>query len=155
MDCLFDLQRIFCESSAKALAKEMVSMEALSPHSTFALSREAGNNETLLFIAMALHLPLAVSDHSHSCRLHAVWLCLSSTKVDNHSPAKEKRRLASRQYINLAPWEFPLKNGRKYPGNYPYNSPFCWLYKMFSFGVYKALLCGLWHSPRSKLASIL
>lgn len=152
MDCLFDLQRIFRESSAKALAKEMVSMEALSPHSTFALSREAGNNETLLFIAMALHLPLAVSDHSHSWRSHAVWLCLSSTKVDNHNPAKEKRRLA--KVYKFSPLGIsPIK--RKYPGNYPYNSPFCWLYKMFSFGVYKALLCGLWHSPRSKLASIL
>ena len=52
------------ESSAKAVAKEKVSMEASSPHSTFAAASQGNvvNNETLLFPwwnlpNMALHLP--------------------------------------------------------------------------------------------------
>ena len=73
---MVDLQMIFRESSAKAVAKENVSMETHSPHGTLVPSREPGNNETLWFPGgiiitwpcTALHLPLAV----YSCCLHAV-----------------------------------------------------------------------------------
>ena len=46
---MVDLQRNVCERSAKKVVKEKVSMEAYSPHSTFAASREPGNTDTLLF----------------------------------------------------------------------------------------------------------
>ena len=47
VDFSVDLQRIFCESSAKEVAKEKVSMEASSPHSTSAAASQGNvvNNE--------------------------------------------------------------------------------------------------------------
>jgi hypothetical protein len=64
VDFSVDLQRIFRETCTKAVAKEKVSMEASSPHSTFAAASQGNvvNNETLLFPwwnlpNMALHLP--------------------------------------------------------------------------------------------------
>ena len=92
-----DFLRKFCESSAKA-ADDKVSMEASSPHSTFAATSQGNvvNNETLLFPGgISQHgLPFALgclSDISHSYCLHADRVRLSSTKADSCNPAKDKR----------------------------------------------------------------
>ena len=68
------------ESSAKA-AKEKVSMEASSPHSTFAAASQGNvvNNEPLLFPGGIFPTLGRLPDPSHSYHLHAVW-CVSTAQ---------------------------------------------------------------------------
>ena len=68
VDVLVDLQKKNRESSAKAVAKEKVPIQAHSPSSSLAPLQRQGNLSTLKFIVswwnypnMAFYLPLAVS----------------------------------------------------------------------------------------------
>ena len=88
------LQRFLCESFAevprKQWRKRRCPWKPVAPHSTFAASRSLESNETLLFLVEFSQHSLAFTlgclpDHSHSFRLHAVWVRLSSTKVDSHN----------------------------------------------------------------------
>ena len=75
-----DFLRKSRETSAKA-AKEKVSMEASSPHSTFAAASQGNvvNNEPLLFPGGIFPTLGRLPDPSHSYRLHAVW-CISTAQ---------------------------------------------------------------------------
>ena len=88
--CLVDLQNMLRESFAK-VAKEKVPMEAHgSPWPTQYLCSVKGawkqTMKVCCFLVESQHGLLfalgCLPDHSHSCRLHAVWARLCSTKAD-------------------------------------------------------------------------
>ena len=96
------------------MAKEKVSIEASSPHSTFAAASQVNvvNDDYFLveFPQNGLASTLGcLPDRSHRYCLHAVWLCLNSTKVDSGNPAKDKRKIRESKFFIREEWLFADK----------------------------------------------